>query len=111
MRDEIAAGMRNALEKGEPLEKVVQSFINAGYNPFEVRAVSQIFSGYGSSSAVVHSEQFPDAPQPPAQNQTQELQVAQIEKKKSKKVLIIGIFVAALIVLGAISYLIYTILK
>lgn len=33
---EIIGGIGNALERGEPIIKVRQSFINAGYNPLEV---------------------------------------------------------------------------
>ncbi len=37
MRDEIQAGLKNALERGSSLEEAVQSFISAGYNPVEVK--------------------------------------------------------------------------
>ena len=44
MREEILAGLKNALERGESLERAVQSFINAGYNPAEVRQAAQLLS-------------------------------------------------------------------
>ena len=37
MKDEIIGGLRNAIERGSSLDEAVQSFINAGYNPVEVR--------------------------------------------------------------------------
>ena len=37
MRNEISAGIKNALERGYSLEEAIQSFINAGYNPVEVK--------------------------------------------------------------------------
>ncbi len=37
MRDELLGGLRNALEHGASLEKAIQSFISAGYNPQEVQ--------------------------------------------------------------------------
>ena len=41
MREDIVRGLKNAIERGEPLEKAVQSFINAGYNPVEVKQAAQ----------------------------------------------------------------------
>ena len=44
MREDIVAGLRNALEREIPLEKAIQSFINAGYNPIEVRQAAESLS-------------------------------------------------------------------
>lgn len=41
MREDIAAGLKKALERGVPIEKAVQTFINAGYNPVEVKQVAE----------------------------------------------------------------------
>jgi len=38
---EIAGGLKNALERGEPLAKAKQSFLNAGYKPEEIAAAVQ----------------------------------------------------------------------
>lgn len=45
MREDILRGLKNAIERGEPLEKAVQSFINAGYNPIEVKQAAQSLIG------------------------------------------------------------------
>ena len=37
MREDIVTGLKNAMQRGESLEKSMQSFINAGYNPIEVK--------------------------------------------------------------------------
>lgn len=37
---ELIAGLKNALARGESLEKAKQSFLNAGYKPEEVEAAS-----------------------------------------------------------------------
>jgi len=37
MKDEIQAGIKNAIERGYTLEEAIQSFISAGYNPVEVK--------------------------------------------------------------------------
>ena len=41
MRDEIAAGLKNAIERGYSLDSAARSFINAGYNPAEVKAAAE----------------------------------------------------------------------
>jgi len=41
MRKDIYGGLKNALEKGEPLEKAIRSFINAGYPELEVKEAAK----------------------------------------------------------------------
>jgi len=46
MREEIESGLKNAVERGDSLEDAVNSFVNAGYNPVEVReAAKNVASG------------------------------------------------------------------
>lgn len=40
VNEEILGGLRNALERGQTLDKAVQSFINAGYNSNDVKAAA-----------------------------------------------------------------------
>ncbi len=44
MREDILRGLKNAIERGESLERAAQSFVNAGYNPIEVRQAAQSLS-------------------------------------------------------------------
>ncbi len=44
MREDIAGGLKNALDKGENLENAIKSFINAGYLEKEVRDASRYVS-------------------------------------------------------------------
>lgn len=37
MKDEIQAGLKNAIERGFTLDEAIKSFISAGYNPVEVK--------------------------------------------------------------------------
>jgi len=47
--NEITGGLKNAVERGDSLERAVQSFINAGYNAGLVRqAAEEISSGVTS---------------------------------------------------------------
>jgi hypothetical protein len=44
--NEIIGGLKNAIERGQSLDKAVQTFINAGYNPRLVQeAATQLSSG------------------------------------------------------------------
>ncbi len=46
MRDEIIAGIRNAIARGQSVEQAARSMINAGYNPQEVKiAVQSVSTG------------------------------------------------------------------
>jgi len=41
MREDIVAGLKNAVERGESVEKAVAAFINAGYNQDEVQEAAK----------------------------------------------------------------------
>lgn len=58
MRDEISAGLKNALERGESLDKAVQTFINSGYNPVEVKEAAKNV-GSGASTIVKETLDMP----------------------------------------------------
>jgi hypothetical protein len=72
MREDIVRGLKNAIERGEPLEKAVQSFINAGYNPVEVKRAAEDLTG--GTTAIINSygEQpgMRNLPQPPVKATT-----------------------------------------
>ncbi len=55
MRDEIWAGLKNAIERGASLEQAVQSFISAGYNPIEIKEAAGSFSQ--GATNIVHTQQ------------------------------------------------------
>ena len=128
-RDEIAAGIRNALERGSSLEEAVQSFINAGYNPNEVEEAASVFSASGLSMAssgekpratpfnIIQSneQQVPEdissaalnKPIPQIQKPIAMSSISSIyqnipQKKKSNIFLIIFLIILLLIVIGAI---------
>ncbi len=112
MREEIIVGMRNALERGESIERAVQTFINAGYNPFEVRAAAQMISGYNNASTpIANPQSAPVQYQTPQQPPIIQFQSQEPEKKSGKTILIIGIAISTLILLSAISYLAFALLS
>lgn len=112
IEDEILGGLRNALEHGESLEKAVQSFINAGYNPRQVKAAAnQLSSG---SSTILHepnSEEFPapihsesDTPKPPAgiESTLEPKELSEKSKKIVVSLIVLFIILIALLILALI---------
>lgn len=73
MRADIFGALKNAVEKGEPIEKAVRSFINAGYNENEVREAAQALSSGASPRAFIVKQPQPLQPQsqPSLQSQDQ----------------------------------------
>lgn len=63
MKEELLAGMKNALARGAPLEKVAQSFINAGYTSAEVREAAQQITGVSAALTPLNPMGAPVIPQ------------------------------------------------
>lgn len=65
MNEEIIAGIKNALERGESLDEAMQSFINSGYKSVEVREA--VNSLTGSATPLMNPgasvQQMPMSPQ------------------------------------------------
>src|SRR3989344_7866158 len=59
MSEEITAGLRNAIERGESLQKAMQSFINAGYNPADVKRSAEALN-QGATSII--NQEMPSRP-------------------------------------------------
>ncbi len=118
MREDIQGGLRNAMERGDSLEKAIKSFVSAGYSEAEVRDAAKIFTtpalgvvGSEESIAISNSQKqvqpLPAKPpvQPQPQQQAQPIKSAQVHSALSgvsgtnKTVIIL---VAVLIVLVGI---------
>ena len=99
-REEIIGGLKNALERGNSLEKAVQSFINSGYNPQEVHAAATALSQ--GATAIIHSPEGKgseeELPEPPAKK----------NKSKTKIILIIAIILFLLLIAGAVLFTIFS---
>jgi len=120
-KQELIGGLKNALERGEPLAKAKQSFLNAGYKQAEIEGAvqkmpttnSQISSTikdsredktsvkaqatYGLSESKTQPTAKPIAQPSP----TTTTKIPGQPKKLSKKFIIILISSAALILIGA----------
>lgn len=77
--EEIIGGLRNAIERGASLEQAVQSFINAGYNPIEVKQAAQSLSQISTLRPA--NGRIPEMPRLSQAEQTmQRQQPSQIQK-------------------------------
>ncbi|HLC53180.1 MAG TPA: hypothetical protein VJK03_01435 [Candidatus Nanoarchaeia archaeon] len=108
MKDEIVGGLRNALELGESLEQAVQSFINAGYPPNEVREAAAIL--VPSATALLEPSSQPPSPQssptkesPVLSPQGMAPQFAKVPAKGKKFVIILLIIFLILVALLIMS--------
>ena len=120
-KEEIAGGLKNAMERGYSLEQAVQSFINSGYNPDEVREAANLITQGGVSQLIqpavtaqaISSQQtplfteegVPQPPQPPQLPQEAQVPVAVItaqEAKPKKKWLVITLVVLLAVLAGSI---------
>jgi len=67
MREDIVAGLKNAFERGESMEKAVNAFINAGYNKNEVEEAAKSLGFLNSkqeqTSQTAQPESVPQKPQ------------------------------------------------
>jgi len=75
MREDIIAGLKNAYERGESMQKAMQAFINAGYNKEEVEEAAR-FLNFSYSQ----QEQPASAP---AQQTQQKMQFQPLPKSPS----------------------------
>lgn len=86
MKDDIAAGLKNAIERGYSLEQAVQSFINAGYNPIQVKQAAEKFQGVTSiikpKTQIQKTQQLQKIQQPAKQQSNQNLQIQDLQNKQ-----------------------------
>lgn len=89
--EELTGGIKNALEKGESMEKVKQSFLNAGYTSREVNAAIAALNTQITRTSV-----------PPTQDLTTNKLPTPTPSKSKRKFpwLIIIIILAILILIG-----------
>ncbi len=132
MKEELASGLKNAIERGASLEQAIQSFLNAGYNPTEVSEAARLISSgatnilYGSrkeDSSVKKIDEQPKSEekkqlqQPAVQKPSQPAiqhspqQNTEEKPKKSKIGLIIIVITLLALFAGVLIYLLYRLSK
>lgn len=100
-KEEIISGIKNALARGESIEKIVQSFVNAGYNADTVRqAAGEI--NLGVTGSLLRDESESEFPPPLAEQQQQNPPISEKSGKKFPwKIILLIIVLIALI--GALA--------
>lgn len=118
-KEEIIAGLQNAVARGEPLEKAVGSMILAGYPPAEVedsaRYVNMGIIGRASPSPQQSTVQSAAVEQNPITNSSEKNQAAQIsntavqepQKKKSGKLKLILLVLILIILVGLMIFIFF----
>jgi hypothetical protein len=110
MSEEIAAGLKNAIERGVSIENAIQSFINSGYNPVEVKAAAQSLQegafpivypqNNGDSIQVPKSpQQYPKLSKPSDNTKIQE------PSKTASKFLVAGVIILLVAVLVGVFFI------
>lgn len=96
---ELIGGLKNAILRGESIQKAKQSFINAGYKPQEIEKASQKISTTSKTNQQLPSQ----SPNPNQTNQQPSGKPQSIKQPKplSKKFLIILILISIIIIAGA----------
>ena len=110
-KEEIIAGLKQAIERGYNLEQAKQSFINAGYSREEVEEAASSFGGVTTQYPQIQQPlqqptQPPSKLPPQPQQPSQQLPQQKIKKqKKSKKIIFLIIILIFLIILLAVSFI------
>ncbi len=110
MKEELVTGIRNAIERGDSMNKAIASFVNAGYNPIEVDEAAKIVSGASPLPRYKIPNDIANIPLPQNQQILQPMQSAQEAQPKPKqagKGMILTIIILLLIVLGLFGYISY----
>ncbi|OGM02134.1 hypothetical protein A2115_02085 [Candidatus Woesebacteria bacterium GWA1_41_8] len=110
MRDEILAGIKNAMDRGSSLDDAVRSFINAGYNPVEVKdAASQIQDGATTILNPQTPKKLPSSNNliPPKSQDFEAPLQSSYAPKKSRKWIIVLILILLLLAIGIVLITIF----
>ena len=108
MSDEIISGLRNALERGESIDRAARSFLNAGYNPNEVKesvnAITQGATDITIQPPPQHTTQIQNFPQNQVQGtpQASASPIEVVQNPKKKHTTLIVILVSILLILGGV---------
>lgn len=108
--NEILGGLRNAVERGEPIERAVQTFINAGYNPILVKqAANELSSGITTltnpeATNIYSSEPIPISPV--SSNPIKKVSLGNELEGRTKKI-VIGLIITFIILIAALLIFIF----
>lgn len=95
VREDIVAGLKNAVERGFPLEKAKYSFISAGYSREEVERAAEFIH-----SSSLYSPKQERLPMPKIQVQKEKIPARKEPGKVKKNLKIILLVLILLVLIG-----------
>ena len=100
-KEEILAGLKQAIERGESLEQAKQSFINAGYNPRDVEEAAASFEGVLTEypKPAFHHQTPLSRQQPAKQTDYQINQSSQSKNQKNPRKIVLILLIILIIFL------------
>ena len=105
VRQDIVAGLRNALERGYSLEQAKKTLLNSGYNQGDVLEAANYLTG-GLGTQPEHHELNEQQPQQQPQQQIQQTAIQKPKDKEPTEGLPITIIILVLTLIFLISSLI-----
>lgn len=106
VREDIVAGLKNAVERGYSLELAKKSFISAGYSKEEVEEASAFVHGSSVIAAESKESELLQATQPTRSLPTQQQEMQKPEKepvsnklKRNSKIILLLVILMVLVVL------------
>lgn len=113
VREEIVAGLRNAIERGQSIQQAMQSMANAGYQTNEIQEASK-YVNLGATGlmqqapkAYVSQEQYSPNPENPTLPEKQN----PITKPSTSKTKVIILSLFLILLLAGLGVMIYFMLK
>ncbi len=107
-QSQLTGGIKNALERGESLGKIKQSFLNAGYSQKDIDSAASAFFQTGQTLQPITKTQTLqpiEKPYPqtniPYTNLKQPPQQPQLKKKSRRWLVILAIFIILFVLMGA----------
>lgn len=111
VREEIVAGLRNAVERGQTIQQAMQSMINAGYQLNEIQEAS----GYVNMGAIGSMQQVPQAyvsqEQYNPSSEESTIQAPANNKKSAPNIKVIILVLILVLLLAGVGTMIYFMLK
>ena len=113
-KQDLVEGLRNSVKRGYSFEEAMQSFINAGYPEQNVRDSAKLIGeGVLKTEEKAISLEHDDEARPeekkletPAPEAKEELGAGgKVQKKSNKKIIILSIILALLIIIGAVGFI------
>ena len=104
MENEIIGGLKNALERGEDVERAKQTFVNAGYSAREVKVAADSLKSFSASEVAQIESPVKETPK---EKKSLSLPPLKKQKTKNRKTSLVVLLIIAIIIFAvSLGYLI-----